>query len=205
MIFPLTKSPKEKENKSRLPIKKRKLRGNFDLTCNEDRLLKVSIHQPAMDPTSGPSLINASTIETIAQDFNEIVTSDVVKAKRRKLLTKTKTFWSTKLGMSKVQFCNGLWRLARNKANARNQFDVGYSLQSLMILDQIRDTADAQCSVLTDATNSILVNSSTTPNKSGEGDVNVPGIHQIVDPKLPWSKVLHSGIQSIGTFCMMWG
>lgn len=111
---------KEKENKARLPIKKRKLRGSFDLTCNEVRQIKVSIQQLAMDPTTGPSLINASTIETITQDFNEIVTFDLVKAKRRKLLTKTKTFWSTKLGMSKVQFCNGLWLLARNKANARN-------------------------------------------------------------------------------------
>lgn len=74
-----------------------------------------------------------------------------------------------------------------------------------MIFDQPRDAADAQCSILTDATNSILVNSSTLPNKSGEGDINVPGIHQIVEPKVPWSNVPHSGIQSIGTFCMMWG
>ncbi|CAJ1954669.1 unnamed protein product [Cylindrotheca closterium] len=208
MIRHIQEHPRAKEAQARLPIKKRKLRDNsYVKSINErPRQNKKLTQQVATNPSAGRSATISSdaTMDAIIQDINQLLCSGIGKSNRKKRLKKTKKRWRTELGMSKVQFSNGVWHLARNKANVQIQFENKIILNSPLLVDEPRDATDSSSSISTESsTNTILDAPFTVPDTNDEDDTKVLGMRPAVDQEGSWINLFHPSVWGLGT--SMWG
>ena len=208
MNYKIPEFPRAMEPTTRLPIKKRKLRANFALEGNDEPLQKkipgfCQTHHTALHPFQAKhhSPVKSSTLEAIEKDINSIMCSVVDKSSRKILLLETKNRWRTKLGLSKIEFSNGLWLLARNKANATVQYEENNIHPiSPMPAKSPRDRVNSPgLMMLADATNSILnspISAATTPGIGSEDSSRE--IHRAKQQQLSWNYFFHTGIFSLG-------